>query len=171
MEAAWQLKRRIETQVEDTLEEGTVNANLQGSIMYLEFREVSEDLIQLSEIFNLLNQAKIDSTDYKYGFRKVVGRPEDIYLRFRFKNYDQKEFDEFSVLAIITPEAGVKELSDGYIVIKHSEVFRYFIRVSEHQELWKKLKALAYMNMVTYLKKNLRSKAASFPTYAKSIKR
>jgi hypothetical protein len=108
----------------------------------------------MSEIFNLLNHANVDSTDYKYGLRKTVGNPEDIYLRLTFKNYDYKEFNEFDILSIITPEDGVDELSDGYIVIKHSEVFRYFIKVSDHQELWERLKTLAHIDHGDLLEKN-----------------
>ena len=124
---------------------------LSGNLAKLKEAEI-EKLI--SEIFNLLNSAKIDSTDYKYGLRKTVGNPEDIYLRFTFKNYDYTEFNEFDILSIITPEDGVDELSDGYIVIKHSQVYRYFLKVSDNQELWEKLKTLAHIDHGDLLEKN-----------------
>jgi len=43
---ASKLRQRIEAQVQDANENGTVNVNVQGSVIYLKFENISERLIQ-----------------------------------------------------------------------------------------------------------------------------
>jgi len=96
----------------------------------------------VSDIFRLINSAEIDSTDYKYSLRRTAANPEYVYLRMTFENYNYQEFNEFSIFTVLTAEERVDELSDGFIVIKHSEVFRYFLKVENNKELFNKLAEL-----------------------------
>jgi hypothetical protein len=107
-----------------------------------------------SEILNLVNTAKIDSTDINYSFTKTIGNPEYLYLRMTFNNSDYKDLGEFSILTILTEEKGVDELYKGYIIVKHSETHRYFLKISENMELWNKLNELAHIDHGNLLEKN-----------------
>jgi|GEM_PF-2888870 len=99
-----------------------------------------------SEILTLVNTAKIDSTDINYSFTKTIGNPEYLYLRMTFNSSYYKDLGEFSILTILTEEKGVDELYKGYIIVKHSETHRYFLKISENMELWNKLNELAHID-------------------------
>ena len=107
-----------------------------------------------SEILTLVNTATIDSTDINYSFTKTIGNPEHLYLRMTFNSPHYKDLGEFSILTILTEEKGVDELYKGYIIVKHSETHRYFLKISENMELWNKLNELAHIDHGNLLEKN-----------------
>jgi hypothetical protein len=107
-----------------------------------------------SEILNLVNSAKIDKTDINYSFTKTVGNPEYLYLRMTFNSADYNDLGEFSIFTILTEEKGIDELNKEYIIVKHSETHRYFLKISENMELWNKLNELAHIDHGNLLEKN-----------------
>lgn len=107
-----------------------------------------------SEILNLVNTAKIDSADVNYSFTTTSGNPEYLYLRMTFNSSEYKDLGEFSILTILTEEKGVDELYNGYIIVKHSETHRYFLKIGENIELWNKLNELAHIDHGNLLEKN-----------------
>jgi hypothetical protein len=107
-----------------------------------------------SEIFTLINSAKIDSTDINYSFTKTIGNPEYLYIRMTFGNPEYKDLGEFSIFTILTEEKGIDEISKGFIILKHSETHRYFLEIAKNRDLWNKLNELAHLNYGKLLEKN-----------------
>ncbi len=98
----------------------------------------------ISEIFELINSAKIDSTDFNYRRPKRNGNSEYIYLRFKMLNEPYKNFGEFEVCYTLEEEKGKPEELSDFIIVKHSKKTRYFYKKSENLRLVEKLKELAY---------------------------
>jgi hypothetical protein len=100
----------------------------------------------LSEIFELINSAKIDSTDFKYLRPESNGDPEYIYLRFKMTNEPYSQFGELTVYYTLEEESGKPEPLTEFITVKHSQKTRYLYRASENLRLVEKLKELTYRN-------------------------
>ncbi|WP_147296597.1 hypothetical protein [Flagellimonas nanhaiensis] len=98
----------------------------------------------LTEIFELINSAKIDSTDFNYLRPKRNGDSEYIYLRFKMLNEPYKDFGEFTIYYILEEENGKPEELSDFITIKHSKKSRYLYNKSNNLKLVEKLKELTY---------------------------
>lgn len=98
----------------------------------------------ISDIFNLINTAKIDSTDLKYIDDDPSGKGEYIRLRFKFNNPPYNKFGECTVRYILEDEPGKISIFSDFIIFKHSEKTRYLYKESSNPELVAKLKELAY---------------------------
>lgn len=98
----------------------------------------------LSEIFELINSGKIDSTDFNYIRPESNGDPEYIYLRFKMTNEPYREFGEFTIHYTLEEESGKPEPLSEYITVKHSQKTRYLYRASDNPRLVEKLKELTY---------------------------
>ena len=99
-----------------------------------------------SEILNLVNSAKLDSTDINYSNVDILGCPEYLYIRLKFDDSTNKEYGDFTILTILTEENGFEEPYNGYIVITHSDTHRYFFDINKNIKLWKKLKELVHID-------------------------
>ena len=94
-------------------------------------------------IFRLLEKAKLEKTNYKYGGApKNNGRPEYIYYRFKFSTPPTEKFDELTIYIVINEEKGIKE--DDYIFVSHNQMNRYYISKSNNPDLFNALKNLAF---------------------------
>ncbi len=98
----------------------------------------------LTELFDLINSAKIDSTDFNYMSPDRNGNPEYIYLRFKMNNEPYKNFGEFTVYYTLEEEEGKPEELSEFIIVKHSEKTRYLYKKSDNPLLVDKLKELTY---------------------------
>ena len=98
----------------------------------------------LSEIFELINSAKIDSTDFNYLRPKRNGDSEYIYLRFKMLNEPYNNFGEFEVYYTLEEEMGKPEELSEFITVKHSKKTRYLYKKSDNLRLVEKLKELTY---------------------------
>ena len=72
----------------------------------------------------------------------------------KFDNPEYKNLNEFSLLTLITEQPGFEEDDMGYIVLVHSKAIRYFYKIENNKELFKKLKELAYINYGNHLERN-----------------
>jgi len=98
----------------------------------------------LSEIFELINSAKIDSTDFNNLQPELNGDSEYIYLRFKMLNEPYKDFGEFTIYYTLEEENGKPEELSDFITVKHSEKTRYLYKKSSNLRLVEKLKELTY---------------------------
>jgi len=98
----------------------------------------------LTNIFSLLCEAKIDSTDYKQNDDGRNGTPEHIYLRFKFDSPPYNKFGEISLECILNEEPGEEEELGDFINVKHSKNTRYLYRKENNPDLVQMLKVLAY---------------------------
>lgn len=98
----------------------------------------------LSEIFELINSAKIDSTDFNYLRPERNGDSEYIYLRFKMLNEPYNNFGEFEIYYTLEEENGKPEELSDFITVKHSKKTRYLYKKSDNLKLVEKLKELTY---------------------------
>lgn len=98
----------------------------------------------VSDLFTLINNSKIDSTDIKYIDDDPSGNGEFIRLRFKFNNLPYSKFGECTILSILEDEPGKNSIFRDYIIFKHSEKTRYLYSKSSNPELVAKLSELAY---------------------------
>lgn len=116
----------------------------------LELLKIENDF---KEMFNLMEKAQIEKTNYKYGGApKGNGRPEYIYYRFKFTTPPVEKFDELTIYVVINEEKGNKE--DDYISVSHNQMNRYYISKYKNPELFKALKNLAYKDYGDKLEKD-----------------
>ena len=99
---------------------------------------------EMSNLFTLINNAKIDSIDFKYLRDKDIGDPEFIYLRFKFDNDPYKNFGEFSIYYYLSEEPDKQEIMSKYIILKHSNKTRYLLLKDDNPEIVKLLESIAY---------------------------
>ena len=98
----------------------------------------------LSEIFELINSAKIDSTDFNYLRPERNGDSEYIYLRFKILNETNNNFGEFEIYYTLEEEKGKPEELSDFITVKHSKKTRYLYKKTDNLRLVEKLKKLTY---------------------------
>ena len=109
----------------------------------------------LNEIFELVNQASIDSTDIHTRLGgQTVGKSEYLYLRMKFDDKAYKSLDQFTMTAIFNEEEGIQEVNKDYLIIRHSRSHRYYINLNEQELLRTKLRELAYRDYGNLLEKN-----------------
>ena len=95
-------------------------------------------------LFNLINEAKFDSTDYKLMISHTRGESEEFYLRVKFKNGPYAKFGDFEIVTCLSNEIGVMEELMGYIILIHSKTTRYFIKKEDNRELTLLIEEMAY---------------------------
>lgn len=96
------------------------------------------------EIFDLINNATYDSTDFKYLREDEKGDPEWIYLRLKFDNPEYKNLGEFEISCFLDEEEGKREIMSDFIVFKHTDKTRYLFLKDKNQRLVDKLKELGH---------------------------
>ena len=101
-------------------------------------------------MFNLINNVKFDSVDFKYLREDEVGDPEWIYLRMRFDNEEYKNLGEFEISYFINEEQGKNEKMSDYIILKHTDKTRYFIRKDKNQDIVNILTEIAHFDYGDY---------------------
>ena len=94
----------------------------------------------IQQIFGLLKEAKVDKTDYNNQLTRTNGDAEFIYFRFKLDNSKYPDLDELTIYVLLKEEKGIKEDNREYIIVKHSDINRYFIKAIEHKDLYLKLK-------------------------------
>ena len=108
---------------------------------------------ELTELFQLINSTKPDSTDYKYLRDESIGEPEYIYLRFKFDNSPYDQFGEFSIYHHLKDEPGKVDPMSKYITVKHSDKTRYLYSVEKNPEIVKLLKEITYKRYDKYFER------------------
>jgi hypothetical protein len=108
---------------------------------------------QFQEIFDLINKAEFDSTDFKYLRDQEKGDPEWIYLRMRFNNEKYEDLGEFSISCFLDEKGEKKEIMSDYIVFKHTKKTRYLLKKEKNKELVEKLRDLAHYDYDGYYEK------------------
>lgn len=111
---------------------------------------------ELSQLFELLNTTKADSTDFKYLRDKTNGDPEYIYLRFSLNNEPYNRFGESSIYYYLSEEPGKPEVSSGYIILKHSGKTRYLFKKENNPKMVEVLKKITYKKYDRYYEKRWR---------------
>ncbi len=111
---------------------------------------------ELSQLFKLINTAKIDSTDFKYLRASHKGDPEYIYLRFKFNNEPYNDFGESSIYYTLSEEPGKTEESSEYIILKHSHKTRYLLKKENNPQMVELLENITYKKYDKYLEKRWR---------------
>jgi len=96
----------------------------------------------IQDIFDLINNAKPDSTDFKYLREEEKGDAEWIYLRLKFDNPEYKNLGEFEIACFLDEEEGKKEIMSDYIIFKHTDKTRYLFLKDKNQKLVDKLREL-----------------------------
>jgi hypothetical protein len=108
---------------------------------------------ELSDLFDLINTTKADSTDFKYLRDESVGQPEYIYLRFKFDNAPYNQFGEFSIYHHLKDQPGKPEPMSKYIIIEHSDKTRYLYLVSKNPEMVELLRKISYNRYDKYFER------------------
>jgi len=108
---------------------------------------------ELTEFFQLINSIKPDSTDFNYLRDESIGKPEYIYLRFKFDNSPYDQFGEFSIYHHLKDEPGKAEPMSKYISVKHSNKTRYLYSVEKNPEMVKLLKEITYKRYDKYFER------------------
>lgn len=98
----------------------------------------------LSDIFELINSAKTDSTDFNHLEPIRNGASEYIYLRFNLNKEPYNNFGEFTIYYTLEEEPGKPEGFSDFIIVKHSKKTRYLYKKENNPELVQKLKELTY---------------------------
>lgn len=99
---------------------------------------------QFEELFELINNAHADSTDFRYLRKDRLGNPEWIYLRFKFDNEEYSNLGEFEIYCYLDEDTSdPKEILSDYIIVKHTDKTRYLFLKKKNQALLKKLKQIA----------------------------
>lgn len=105
---------------------------------------------KFQKLFDLINNIKFDSLDFKYMREDEVGDPEWIYLRMKFNNEEYKNLGEFDISYFIKEENGKKEIMSDYIVLKHTEKTRYLIKKEKNPEIVNVLNEIAHYDYSGY---------------------
>lgn len=103
-----------------------------------------ENLIQ--EVFDKINTAAFDSTDFKYLDDDDNGDDEWIYLRFKFANDEYKGLGEFTLSCFLDSEQGGDKPYSKYIIFKHTDKTRYLLLRDENPELVEILYQIGRLN-------------------------
>lgn len=108
---------------------------------------------ELTELFDLLNSTKPDSTDFKYLRDETIGDPEYIYFRFKFDNSPYDQFGEFSIYHHLKDEPRKADPMSKYIIIKHSDKTRYLYSIENNPDMVELLKKLTYKRYDKYFER------------------
>lgn len=102
----------------------------------------------LEELFNLINDAPIDSMDHSSSLNNYIGKPEFLLLRFKFDSELYKDLGEVKIRFVLeeSPNQAESRVNANYILIFHSGKTRYLIDKSKNRALIEKLKELAYID-------------------------
>jgi len=111
---------------------------------------------ELSQLFELINTTKVDSTDFKYLRDDTNGDPEYIYLRFSLNNEPYNGFGESSIYYYLSEEPGKSEVSSDYIILKHSGKTRYLFKKENNPQMVELLKKITYKKYDKYYEKRWR---------------
>lgn len=130
------------------LERSQLNLSNQYSIKDSKVKKLFQN------VFDNINIADIDSIDYKFLKEGLVGDPESIYLRFKFRNKKYKDLEEFQIFCFFEEESNKKELMSDYIIIKHTAKTRYLLLKAKNEKLVEALKELAYYDYKDYYEDN-----------------
>lgn len=107
-----------------------------------------------SELFNCVNTASIDSTDYKYLDEDKIGDPEWISLRFKIDNPDYKDLGEFKISCFWNEGINKNNILSEYIIIKHSDKTRYLLSKNKNPKLLTALRKIADHDYEKYYEEN-----------------
>jgi len=100
--------------------------------------------ISFEQLFNLLNVAVFDSTDYKYMISFTRGDSEYFYLRFKFNEEPYSKFGDFQIIICLSNEPNVDEELMSHIILIHSKTTRYFMQKASNAELALLLEEMAH---------------------------
>jgi hypothetical protein len=103
-----------------------------------------ELISSFNQLFNLLNESKFDSTDYKLMISYTRGDSEFFYLRFNMNKGPYIKLGDFEIVTCLTNEIGVNEELMDYVILIHSKTTRYFIRKTDNIELALLLEEMAH---------------------------
>jgi hypothetical protein len=100
---------------------------------------------KVDEILGLITKAKIEKKDYNKTPINIRPNIEFCVLELKLSNYDFKLYREFEISLVSSGDSKTMEEYGGYLVVRHSGSFRYFIKTNDNPTIVDKIIELRKM--------------------------